>query len=202
MTVVFTDLAGFTRLSETTPPDRVTELLNEYLNEMVALIDAHGGTLDKIMGDGIMVLFGAADDMAPERQATQALAMAAEMQRAMRRLAAKWEGEGLAQRVALRAGVHQAEVTVGTFGSDDLVEFTAIGRGVNLAARLESAAPVGGVLASFDVYALAKGAAAFDAPVALQLKGIEGDTPAYPLRPRRAGARRRRGGRRGGAGVM
>ncbi len=181
VTVVFTDLAGFTRLAETTPPERVTALLNEYLNEMVGLIDAWGGTLDKIMGDGIMVLFGAADDMDPERQARQALAMAAAMQAAIRRLGAGWRAGGLRQDVGLRVGVHQAEVTVGTFGSDDLVEFTAIGRGVNLAARLEGAAPVGGVLASFDVFALAGDDLAFDAPVALRLKGIEGDVPAYPL---------------------
>ena len=181
VTVVFTDLAGFTRLAETTPPDRVTELLNEYLNEMVALIDAHGGTLDKIMGDGIMVLFGAADDMEPGRQARQALRMGAAMQAAMRRLGAGWRAGGLEQEVGLRVGVHQADVTVGTFGSDDLVEFTAIGRGVNLAARLESAAPVGGVLASFDVFALAGRAVPFGAPVALRLKGIEGEVPAYPL---------------------
>ena len=181
VTVVFTDLAGFTRLAETTPPDRVTELLNEYLNEMVALIDAHGGTLDKIMGDGIMVLFGAADDMEPGRQARQALRMGAAMQAAMRRLGAGWRAGGVGQDVGLRVGVHQAEVTVGTFGSDDLVEFTAIGRGVNLAARLESAAPVGGVLASFDVFALAGRAVPFGAPVALRLKGIEGEVPAYPL---------------------
>ena len=181
VTVAFTDLAGFTRLAETTPPERVTALLNEYLNEMVGLVDAHGGTLDKIMGDGMMVLFGAADDTPPDRQATQALAMAAAMQAAMDRLAAAWRAGGLGQDVGLRVGVHQADVTVGTFGSDDLVEFTAIGRGVNLAARLESAAPVGGVLASFDVFALARESFAFAEPVALRLKGIEGDVPAYPL---------------------
>ena len=180
-TIVFTDLAGFTRLSEQNPPETVTTLLNEYLDEMVALIDAHGGTLDKIMGDGIMVLFGAADDMAPERQAVGALRMASEMQAAMGRLAASWRAGGLEQDVALRVGVHQADVTVGNFGSQDLVEFTAIGRGVNLAARLESAAPVGGVLASFDVYALAREALAFGEPVALHLKGIDGEVPAYPL---------------------
>ena len=180
-TIVFTDLAGFTRLSEQNPPERVTALLNEYLDEMVALIDAHGGTLDKIMGDGIMVLFGAADDMAPERQAVQALRMAAQMQAAMTRLDAAWRAGGLEQAVALRVGVHQADVTVGNFGSDDLVEFTAIGRGVNLAARLESAAPTGGVLASFEVFALAREALAFGAPVALRLKGIDGEVPAYPL---------------------
>ena len=99
----------------------------------------------------------------------------------MTRLAAAWQAGGLEQSVALRVGVHQADVTVGNFGSEDLVEFTAIGRGVNLAARLESAAPTGGVLASFEVFALARETLAFGEPVALRLKGIDGEVPAYPL---------------------
>ncbi|WP_412067551.1 two-component regulator propeller domain-containing protein [Rubrivirga sp. IMCC43871] len=181
VTIVFTDLAGFTRLSEATPPDRVTALLNDYLNEMVALIDAHGGTLDKVMGDGIMVLFGAADEMAPRRQAQQALAMAAGMQRAMVGLTTRWHGSGIEQPVALRVGVHQGEVTVGNFGTDELVEFTAIGHGVNLAARLEGACAPGGVLVSAQVRSLAEDGVAFEAPRSLRLKGIEDEVEAFPL---------------------
>ena len=181
VTVVFTDLAGFTRLSEATPPGRVTELLNEYLNEMVALIDAHGGTLDKFMGDGIMVLFGAADPMDADDQARRAVAMAVAMQAAMGRLRERWEAGGLAHRVDLRIGIHQAEVTVGNFGSDELVEFTAIGRGVNLASRLEGACAPGGVLVSDDVFSLTAGAVAFGAPVELRLKGIEAPVRAHPV---------------------
>jgi len=181
VTVVFTDLAGFTRLSEATPPARVTALLNEYLNEMVALIDAHGGTLDKFMGDGIMVLFGGADPMATDEQARRAVAMAIEMQAAMRRLLAGWEASGLAYPLDLRIGIHQAEVTVGNFGSDELVEFTAIGRGVNLAARLESACAPGGVLVSETVHDLTASAVAFEPPQSFRLKGIEAEVRAYPV---------------------
>lgn len=181
VTVVFTDLAGFTRLSEATPPDEVTALLNEYLNAMVQLIDEHGGTLDKFMGDGIMVLFGAADPMATEEQARRALAMTAAMQREMARLREAWAARGMRRDLDLRIGVHHAEVTVGNFGSDELVEFTAIGRGVNLAARLESACAPGGVLVSSEVRALAPDAP-FDAARQLELKGIEGTVQAFPLR--------------------
>lgn len=181
VTVVFTDLAGFTRLSEAMPPEAVTALLNEYLNEMVALVDTHGGTLDKFMGDGIMVLFGAADPMPPEDQAHRALAMGASMQAAMRELLARWRETGMTHPLDLRIGIHQADVTVGNFGSDELVEFTAIGRGVNLAARLEGACEPGGVLASGEVRALAPEAVAFGAPRALTLKGIEGTVEAFPV---------------------
>ncbi|PAP76762.1 hypothetical protein BSZ37_10110 [Rubrivirga marina] len=181
VTVVFTDLAGFTRLSEATPPGRVTALLNEYLNEMVALIDTHGGTLDKFMGDGIMVLFGAADPMPPDEQARRAVAMAVEMQRAMARLRRSWEAGGLGHRVDLRIGIHQSEVTVGNFGSDELVEFTAIGRGVNLAARLESACAPGGVLVSEAVHALTVSDVTFAPPRELRLKGIDAPVAGYPV---------------------
>ncbi len=185
VTVFFSDLTGFTRLSDTTPPDVVTRLLNEYLNAMVALVEAHGGTLDKFMGDGIMVLFGAVGEMPPEVQARQAARMGLAMQRAMRGLAARWAAEGLGHRVAIRMGVHQGEVTVGNFGSDDLVEHTAIGQGVNLASRLEGACAPGEVLVSEPVYALAASAFAYGARQEHRLKGIAEPVPAFPLDPDR-----------------
>jgi ligand-binding sensor domain-containing protein/class 3 adenylate cyclase len=188
VTVFFSDLTGFTRLSDTTSPDVVTRLLNEYLNAMVGLVEAHGGTLDKFMGDGIMVLFGAVDDMPPEVQARQAIRMGLAMQRAMEDLAATWAARGLGHRVAIRMGIHQAEVTVGNFGSDDLVEHTAIGAGVNLASRLEGACAPGEVLVSEAVHALAASAFAFGDPQRHRLKGIVEPVPAYPLRPDRNAA--------------
>ncbi|PAP80177.1 hypothetical protein B1759_01910 [Rubrivirga sp. SAORIC476] len=181
VTVVFTDLAGFTKLSEATPPARVTALLNEYLNEMVALIDAHGGTLDKFMGDGIMVLFGAADPMEPDEQARRAVDMAVQMQAAMTRLRAGWRATGLHDDLDLRIGIHQAEVTVGNFGSDELVEFTAIGRGVNLAARLEGACVPGGVLVSREVHDRTASVVAFGPPQTFRLKGIEAPVEAFTV---------------------
>ena len=185
VTVFFSDLTGFTRLSDTTPPDVVTRLLNEYLNVMVALVDAHGGTLDKFMGDGIMALFGAVDEMPPDVQARQAAQMGLAMQRAMRGLAATWAAEGLGHRVAIRMGVHQGEVTVGNFGSDDLVEHTAIGQGVNLASRLEGACAPGEVLVSESVYDLTAAAFTYGARQQHQLKGIAEPVSAFPLDPDR-----------------
>lgn len=181
VTVFFSDLTGFTRMSDTTPPEVVTRLLNEYLNQMVALIDEHGGTLDKFMGDGIMVLFGAADDMPPETQARQAVRMAAAMQRALADLRTQWEADGLAHRVDMRIGINQDDVTVGNFGSDALVEYTAIGGGVNLASRLEGACAPGQALVSLPVFALTKEEFAYDGGRAYTLKGLAEPVPAYLL---------------------
>ncbi len=146
VTTFFTDLRGFTRLSDTTEPERVTEILNAHLSEMAASIEAHGGTLARFMGDGILGFFGAPDEMDPVLQARSACRMALDMQA---RMAALVERLGLPRGqdgLALRIGVHQDLVTVGNFGSQDHVEFTALGRGVNLAKRLEEACPPGSVL--------------------------------------------------------
>ncbi|MEL7168933.1 MAG: two-component regulator propeller domain-containing protein, partial [Bacteroidota bacterium] len=181
VTVLFSDLKGFTRFSDTTDPGVVTGMLNAYLTEMVALIEDHGGTLDKFMGDGIMALFGAADQMRPEEQARQAVQCAAAMQHAFRRLRRQWAAANLPASLDLRVGVNQAEVMVGNFGSEDLVEYTAIGQGVNLAARLEGACTPGQALVSFPVYALTKAAFPYAGEKAYQLKGIERAVPAYTL---------------------
>ncbi|MEM6784604.1 MAG: two-component regulator propeller domain-containing protein [Bacteroidota bacterium] len=182
VSVLFSDLKGFTRFSDTTDPGVVTGMLNAYLTEMVALIEDHGGTLDKFMGDGIMALFGAADQMQPDEQARQAVRCAAAMQHVFRRLRAQWAAANLPASLDLRVGVNQAEVMVGNFGSEDLVEYTAIGQGVNLAARLESACTPGQALVSFPVYALTKTDFPYSGEEAYQLKGIERPVPGYTLR--------------------
>ncbi|MEP0548126.1 MAG: two-component regulator propeller domain-containing protein [Rhodothermales bacterium] len=183
VTVFFSDLTGFTHLSDTTPPEVVTELLNEYLGEMLGLIEAHGGTLDKFMGDGIMALFGAAEAMAPEEQARRAVEMAVAMQDRLRALRAKWKRDGVAHDLELRIGVHQDEVTVGNFGSDDLMEYTAIGQGVNLASRLEGVCTPGQILVSFPVYALTKEAFPYEHAEACQLRGIARPVATFSLEP-------------------
>ncbi|MGC8763979.1 MAG: two-component regulator propeller domain-containing protein [Acidobacteriota bacterium] len=146
VTTFFTDLRGFTRLSDTTDPERVTEILNAHLTEMAAAIEAHGGTLARFMGDGILGFFGAPDDMDPVLQARSACRMALHMQARMTALVERLGLPRGEEGLALRIGIHQDQVTVGNFGSPDHVEFTALGRGVNLAKRLEEACPPGSVL--------------------------------------------------------
>lgn len=146
VTTFFTDLRGFTHLSDTTEPERVTEILNAHLTEMAASIEAHGGTLARFMGDGILGFFGAPDEMDPVLQAESACRMALHMQERMRALIERLGLPPGQDGLALRIGIHQDLVTVGNFGSPDHVEFTALGRGVNLAKRLEEACPPGSVL--------------------------------------------------------
>jgi adenylate cyclase len=149
VTILFSDIRGFTRLSEDMEPQFVVELLNEYFSEMTDLIFESGGTLDKYLGDGIMAVFGAplarADD--PWRAATTAV----KMQRALVRLNRDWELRG---QPALRVGIgiNTGPVTAGNIGSSRRMDYTVIGDAVNLASRLCAAAAGGQILISESTF--------------------------------------------------
>jgi adenylate cyclase len=145
VTVLFADIRGFTRLSEHAPPEKVVQLLNRYFSEMTEIIFAHGGTLDKYIGDGLMALFGA--PTVTPNDATNAINAAVEMQRAIGGINKDLEGEGLPS-VAVGIGLHTGVATVGYIGSERRSEYTAIGDTVNLAARLESNCEGGRILLS------------------------------------------------------
>lgn len=145
LTVLFADIRGFTRLSEHAPPERVVHLLNNYFTAMSDIIFAHGGTLDKYIGDGLMALFGA--PTATPDDPCNAVAAAVSMQRQMDVINEQLKAEGLVE-IAIGIGLHTGEATVGYIGSERRSEYTAIGDTVNLAARLEQNAHAGQILLS------------------------------------------------------
>lgn len=152
VTVLFTDLSGFTSLTDQLEPERITDMLNQYMTHMVSIINRHDGTLDKFIGDGIMALFGAPDEMEVEYQAKQAVKAALLMHQKFDDLAKRWREDGIDHDIRLRIGIHQDFVTVGNIGSNEYMSYTAIGRGVNLASRLERACTPGKINVSFEVY--------------------------------------------------
>ncbi len=172
ITVLFADLAGFTALSDRLPPETVHRLLDSYLAAMIEVVESAGATLDKLMGDGVMVMVGAPTSMPPGEQARAAVTLGIAMQHRLAALRETWRNEGIDEPLELRVGIHQDTVTVGHFGTDDLKTYTAIGKGVNLASRLEGACPPGQVLVSGQVYALLDGAFPAQGPHKLALKGI------------------------------
>ncbi|HET9789176.1 MAG TPA: adenylate/guanylate cyclase domain-containing protein, partial [Pyrinomonadaceae bacterium] len=145
ITVLFADIRGFTRLSEHAPPEKIVSLLNRYFSAMTDIIFAHGGTLDKYLGDGLMALFGA-PTTTPE-DASNALNAAVAMQRRIIGINQELREEGLGE-IGVGIGLHTGEVTVGYIGSERRSEYTAIGDAVNTAARLESNAQGGEILIS------------------------------------------------------
>jgi len=145
VTVLFADIRGFTSLSEHSDPEKVVGLLNHYFSAMTEIIFAHGGTLDKYIGDGLMALFGAPTSTPTD--AVNALKAAVAMQKRIIKLNDELRAEGFPS-VSAGIGLHTGVATVGYIGSDKRSEYTAIGDTVNLAARLESNAAGGQILFS------------------------------------------------------
>ncbi|MDX6406631.1 MAG: adenylate cyclase [Blastocatellia bacterium] len=145
ITVLFADIRGFTRISEHAPPEKIVQLLNRYFSAMTDIIFAHGGTLDKYLGDGLMALFGAPTVTA--KDAANAIAAAVAMQRRMLSINDELREEGFPE-IGIGIGLHTGEVTVGYIGSERRSEYTAIGDAVNTASRLESNAKAGEILVS------------------------------------------------------
>ncbi|PZO44245.1 MAG: adenylate cyclase [Pseudanabaena frigida] len=150
ITVLFTDIVGFTSLSNTLRSLRVAELLNQYLGAMTEAIFENGGTVDKFMGDGIMALFGAPEDCSPNEQVHRAVQAARHMQRSLAKLNEQWQAQGIPQ-VRFRCGIHQGTAVVGMFGSAERSDYTAIGPTVNIAARIQAAAEPDCILVSAAV---------------------------------------------------
>jgi adenylate cyclase len=136
LTLMFTDLANFTAMSEHLSAPATVEVLTEYFNTMTDIIHRHGGTVDKFIGDAVMAFWGAP---VPDAQhAEHAVRAAIDMQAAMHALTQRLLARGL-PRIAMRIGLHSGKVVVGNVGSHRRFSYTAIGDAVNLAARLEGA---------------------------------------------------------------
>src|SRR6476659_6202618 len=145
LTILFADIRGFTRISEHAPPEKIVGLLNRYFSAMTDIIFAHGGTLDKYLGDGLMALFGA--PTATDKDAANALNAAVAMQRRLLGINSELRDEGFAE-IGVGMGLHTGEVVVGYIGSERRSEYTAIGDTVNTSSRLESNAQGGEILIS------------------------------------------------------
>ena len=145
ITVLFADIRGFTSFAEKKNPEQVVGLLNHYFSAMSEIIFAHGGTLDKYIGDGLMALFGA--PTATPDDARNAVNAAVAMQKRFATLNPELVAAGFSE-IAVGIGLHTGEATVGYIGSEQRSEYTAIGDTVNLASRLESNTKGGQILIS------------------------------------------------------
>ncbi|HKQ03938.1 MAG TPA: adenylate/guanylate cyclase domain-containing protein [Blastocatellia bacterium] len=145
VTMLFSDVRGFTTMSEDLEPDKVVQILNEYFADMTPIVFEHRGMLDKYMGDGLMALFGVPLQCADA--ATNAVAAAVAMQRRMAAVNRDLRTMGMSD-IAIGIGINTGTVTVGYIGSEERTDYTAIGDAVNLAARLEKQAQAGQIIIS------------------------------------------------------
>jgi adenylate cyclase len=144
VTILFSDLVGFTTLSEKADPEALVAQLNEYLTRMTSVVFGNGGTLDKFIGDAIMAVWGNVRSFGMAQDAKNCARAALGMRRELRQLNEKWRGEGR-MGLGMGIGINQGEVIVGNIGSQERMDPTVIGDSVNLASRLEGLTRIYGV---------------------------------------------------------
>lgn len=178
LTILFSDIKGFTSLSEKADPEDVIGLLNRYFDEMTEVVFQYGGTVDKFMGDGLMAFYG--DPMPCEDHALRAVKSAIEMQKRVGAMKDWLNGKGFPP-IQIRIGISTGYVTVGNVGSKRRMEYTALGRYVNLAKRLESKAEPGGILVSHRTYWMVKDVIPVEPLGNLEVKGFEEPVEVYKI---------------------
>ncbi|HPA71788.1 MAG TPA: adenylate/guanylate cyclase domain-containing protein [Spirochaetota bacterium] len=182
ITVFFSDIKDFTATTDSLEAEELSNLLNEYLTEMTAIANRWGGTIDKFVGDAVMVFFGAPESRGESEDALSCVKMAIEMQERMRVLREKWYERGIEHPLEIRIGINTGVATVGDFGAWERLSYTAIGGQVNLAARLESACEPGGILISHSTWALVKDEIRCERRDAkLSVKGIHRELTVYDV---------------------
>jgi class 3 adenylate cyclase len=176
LTVFFSDLVGFTDTTEKLESEDLTQLLNQYLTEMSQIALAHGATIDKYVGDAIVIFLGDPETLGVNEDALACVKMAIAMRKRMKELESVWKNSGLENPLQCRMGINTGMCTVGNFGSDDRMDYTIIGGGVNLASRLESACPANEILISYETFAHVREHIRCEEHGEIEVKGI-----AYPI---------------------
>ena len=183
LTVFFSDIVNFTDISDELESEEMTNLLNFYLNEMSQIALKFGGTIDKFIGDALMIFFGDPESKGPQEDAKQCIQMALEMQDLMTQLSDYWsKNYSLKKELKIRIGINTGFCTVGNFGSLDRIDYTAIGSTVNLASRLESMSDPGSILVSEDTFALVNNFFSFENPKEVKVKGFLRSIKCYKLK--------------------
>jgi class 3 adenylate cyclase len=181
LTIFFSDIKDFAATTERLQPEEITALLNEYFTEMSAIALKHGGTVDKFIGDAILIFFGDPETKGAVEDARACLRMAIEMRRRLGQLNVKWRSAGMEQPFRVRMGINTGFCNVGNFGSADRMDYTIIGAEANLAARLQSIAEPGNIVVSFETYALVRDIVAVRRLAPISMKGISREVVPYAI---------------------
>ena len=182
VTVMVADLVGFTVLADRVDPEVLTQVVNEYMTAMSQIVDEHGGLVSEFAGDGPMAVFGAPDDMEVEDQAVSAVRAAQEMQSRLPSLSLMWQRLGVSEPLRMRIGIDTGVLSVGSFGSEGRMTYTAIGLHANIAARLQACCEPGQVLLSDSSWHLVKHRIACDPCGEVECKGVHYPVPVYSPR--------------------
>ncbi|MBA7484110.1 MAG: adenylate/guanylate cyclase domain-containing protein [Spirochaeta sp.] len=181
LTIFFSDIAGFTQITDMIEPETLSELLNQYLDDMSKIALKYGGTIDKFIGDAMMVFFGDPEFIDDETHARQCVLMAVEMQDKIQILSDEWLARGSPSRLSVRMGINTGFCTVGNFGSENRMDYTIIGGQVNIASRLERIAEENSIYLSNSTYNLIKEMAVVGPPLRITVKGISHPIEVFKL---------------------
>jgi len=181
LTIFFSDIVGFTSQTDEMEPEDLTYLLNSYLDKMAQIVLKHGGTLDKFIGDAILVFFGDPETKGIGEDARSCVQMAVDMQAAIADLEQLWAPKGIAQNFQVRMGITTGYCTVGNFGSEERMDYTIIGNRVNLASRLESNAAPGSIQISHDTWSLVREDIPCIKKDSIQVKGFDRVVDVYEV---------------------
>ena len=176
LTVFFSDIEGFTETADRLESEDLTQVLNQYLTEMSRIALNHGATIDKYVGDAIMIFFGDPQSRGAQQDALACVQMAIAMRARMLELEKIWMDAGIGMPLKCRMGIHTGYCTVGNFGSEDRMDYTIIGGAVNTASRLESSAESGEILISYETFAMVKDQIQCEKVGQIEVRGI-----AYPV---------------------
>jgi len=179
ISVLMSDIRGFTTLTATMPPDQLISLLNRYLGKMLDILIDHGGVIDEIIGDGILAFFGAPEPI--ENHPAAAVACALKMQLAMDEINAVSKAQGM-PNLEMGIAVNTGEVVLGNIGSEKRTKYGAVGPEVNFTGRMESFTVGGQVLISQSTYNRLQGAVDIKKILQVEMKGISGLVSLYDVR--------------------
>lgn len=179
LTVFFSDVVNFTATTESLEAEDLSTLLNSYLDSMAEIAQKYGGTIDKYVGDAVMVFFGDPEFTSDKDHAVRAVKMAMEMQTRLISFREEWRSRGVNNPFHVRMGINTGYCTIGNFGSETKMDYTIIGNNVNLAARFEAAAEPDSVLMSPETYMLVRDEIDCVEGGEFTLKGVSGTIKAY-----------------------
>jgi class 3 adenylate cyclase len=181
LTLFFSDIEGFATVADRVEPEDLSAVLNEYLREMTSIGKQYEATIDKFVGDAIMIFFGAPVATNDRDHALRAVRMAIAMQARMVELRTKWLAHGFEHPFHIRIGINTGHASIGNFGSEERMDYTAIGRQVNLAARLQASSEPDCILLSHSTWVLVKDEIPCEAKGELQVKGFQQPVSVYAV---------------------
>ncbi|MFN7097766.1 MAG: adenylate/guanylate cyclase domain-containing protein, partial [Gammaproteobacteria bacterium] len=179
LTIFFSEIVGFAKLTNELKSNDLTGLLNDYLNDMSKIALEFGGTIDKYIGETIMIFFGDPESKGIKQDAINCVLMAIKMQEHVKLLSNRYALYGESANISIRIGINSGYCTVGNFGSSSRVDYTIIGRQVNLASRLQTSCNAGDILISENTYLLVKNEIPCQMQEMIIVKGIDSPVQSY-----------------------